>query len=84
MTMLCHFCFLYFVLLQLVRKSDSRAAGLMDAAELTTQIAPSTTWQEQAAIITAAPFQRLVDLRRRRVDDSVCGYWSHAGTSELI
>jgi hypothetical protein len=82
--MLYHFCFLYFVLLQLVRKSDSRAARLMNAAELTTQIAPSTTWQEQAAIITAAPSQRLVDLRHRQADDSVCGYWSDAGISELI
>jgi hypothetical protein len=78
------FCFIYLVLLQLARKSDSRAAGLMDVAEIGTQKAPSTIWQEQAAVITAPPSQHLVDLRNRQVGDSVCGYWSDGGDSELI
>jgi hypothetical protein len=70
---------IYFALLHLARKSDSRAAGLSDKAELSTQTAPSATWQDQAAIITAAPSEHLVDLRKRQFGDSICGYWTDGG-----
>ena len=73
-----HFYLASFVLLQLVRKSDSLTARRPDSGEPPGYTAAVTTSQDPAPVITPA-----VDLRQRVIiRNNECGWWTNEG--ELI